>query len=184
MLATTFLEAKKDDIQLGVIDSWDTNQNYLPEVVDWFTEEESSLFLSQNMTYEYKNNTSRLRILERRPLDVAMQFLTNGKPKLFRSPTEDNMIVFLSNISFTPNKTLGREVYDFTAIATEICENTEENLIYYGFDSKIDYLYVLILNSLRTIETKENTGIFSAVIRPNELINNSSIKLLLLEDLV
>ena len=45
-----------------------------------------------------------------------MNFLTNRKPKLFRSREEGNMIVYLSNISFTPNKTLDRQVWDFSAI--------------------------------------------------------------------
>jgi hypothetical protein len=57
-----------------------------------------------------------------------MEFLTNKKPKLFRSFEEGNMIVYLNNISFTPNKTLGRHIYDFSATATELCEYNSQNL--------------------------------------------------------
>jgi hypothetical protein len=35
-------------------------------------------------------------------LDI-LNWLTNGKPKLFRSPTEGNYIVRLMNVSLTPN---------------------------------------------------------------------------------
>ena len=60
--------------------------------------------------------------------DIIINFLTNGSPKLFRSFEEGNMIVYLSGISFTPNKTCGRHLYDFSATVTEICEYTDENL--------------------------------------------------------
>lgn len=67
-------------------------------------------------------------IIERDIRHSSMDLLTNGKPKLFRSFEEGNMIVYLSNISFTPNKTLGRHIYDFSATVTEICDYTAENL--------------------------------------------------------
>jgi hypothetical protein len=35
-------------------------------------------------------------------MDV-LNWLTNGEPKLFRSPTEGNFIVRLMNVSLTPN---------------------------------------------------------------------------------
>ena len=41
------------------------------------------------------------------------------------------MIVYLSNVSFTPNKQLSREVWDFSCTVTEICEYNRENLIRY-----------------------------------------------------
>jgi hypothetical protein len=44
------------------------------------------------------------------------------------------MIVSLSNISLTPNKQLGRHIYDFSATVTEVCEYTLENLQKYNLD--------------------------------------------------
>jgi hypothetical protein len=41
------------------------------------------------------------------------------------------MIVYLSNISFTPNRQLGRHIYDFSATVSEICDYTMENLAKY-----------------------------------------------------
>ena len=66
--------------------------------------------------------------LEREIRRVTMDFLTDSKPKLFRSFEEGNMIVYLSNISFTPNKTFGRHIYDFSATVTEMCEYNGQNL--------------------------------------------------------
>ena len=57
----------------------------------------------------------------------AMEFLTNGKPKLFRSATEGNILITLTNVSFTPNKQLGRKIYSFSATATEIDECSIES---------------------------------------------------------
>ena len=66
--------------------------------------------------------------LEREIRRVTMDFLTDSKPKLFRSFEEGNIIVYLSNVSFTPNKTLGRHIYDFSATVTEMCEYNGQNL--------------------------------------------------------
>lgn len=50
----------------------------------------------------------------------VLEFLDNGKPKLFRSPTEGNYIVRLSNSSLTPNDQLNRMIHTFSTTATEI----------------------------------------------------------------
>lgn len=58
----------------------------------------------------------------------VLDWLTNGKPKLFRSPTEGNFIVRLMNVSLSPNDTLGRMLHTFSATAYEVAEYTPENL--------------------------------------------------------
>lgn len=88
---------------------------------------------NENADFDYLKNFpfTNLRQKEYREKvyrDIIINFLTNGSPKLFRSFEEGNMIVYLSGISFTPNKTCGRHLYDFSATATEICEYTDENL--------------------------------------------------------
>lgn len=63
----------------------------------------------------------------------VLTWLTNGKPKLFRSPTEGNFIVRLMNSSLSPNDTLGRMLHSFNSTAYEIAECTFENLQSLGF---------------------------------------------------
>ena len=58
----------------------------------------------------------------------VLEWLNNGQPKLFRSPTEGNYIVRLMNVSLAPNDTLGRMLHTFTATAYEIAECTYDNL--------------------------------------------------------
>ena len=59
-------------------------------------------------------------LYEREYRDVVENWLNNGKPKLFRSMTEGNMIVMLDGISMTPDIVLGRRLYDFNATMYEI----------------------------------------------------------------
>ena len=72
--------------------------------------------------------------LEKKYRALAMSFLTDQQPKLFKGAEEDSMIVFLSGVTFTPNKQLGREIWDFSCTVTEICEFNEHNLAKFNLD--------------------------------------------------
>lgn len=63
----------------------------------------------------------------------VLDWLNNGKPKLFKSATEGNYIVRLLNVSLTPNDTLGRMVHVFQATAYEIDEFSYDALVKHGF---------------------------------------------------
>lgn len=72
----------------------------------------------------------------------VMDFLYENNVKLFRSPTEGNILVKLMDISFSPNATLGRKIYSFSCTAYEVDECTIKNMIKYnvldaGDNSKI-----------------------------------------------
>ena len=58
----------------------------------------------------------------------VLNWLTNGKPKLFRSPGEGNYIIRLMNTSLSPNDTLGRMLHTFSSTAYEMADYTFENL--------------------------------------------------------
>lgn len=59
-------------------------------------------------------------------------FLNNFDYKLYRSPTERNMVIVLTNVTLTPNDSLGRMIYEFNATAYEVMENTLSNLNQFG----------------------------------------------------
>ena len=91
----------------------------------------------KNFDYQdYREYTSErtpdMLLLERKYREKVMDWLTDGKPKLFRSATEGNMIVVLTNVSFTPFDKSERMVYSFSATATEVAEYNLENLLLYG----------------------------------------------------
>jgi hypothetical protein len=58
----------------------------------------------------------------------VMDWLNNGKPKLFRSAAEGNYIVQLLNVSLSPDEKLGRMLHTFNSQAYEITTNTLEEL--------------------------------------------------------
>lgn len=89
--------------------------------------------LDEIQSREYTSErTPDMILLERKYREKVMEWLTNGRPKLFRSPTEGNIIVVLSAISFTPFQNSDRMVYSFTATATEVAEYNLDNLIDYN----------------------------------------------------
>ena len=64
---------------------------------------------------EYKDFSYEREFRER-----VMDFLYENNIKLFKSPTEGNILVRLMDINLTPNQTLGRMLYSFTATAYEM----------------------------------------------------------------
>lgn len=64
---------------------------------------------------------------------AVLDWLNDGKPKLFRSPGEGNYIVRLMNSSLAPNDTLGRMLHTFSCTAYEVAECNFQNLNKYGF---------------------------------------------------
>jgi hypothetical protein len=83
-----------------------------PTIVDLGSEDPSSLdgpksifspYLEKNENKLYgTSQTDSLVFVERKFREYAMKWLSNGKPKLFRSETEGNMIVIVSDVSFAP----------------------------------------------------------------------------------
>jgi hypothetical protein len=70
--------------------------------------------------------------MERRFREKVEEFLNNFDYKLYKSPTEGNIIVVLHNVSLTPKTELGRMIFSFSATAYEVLENTLENLNEFG----------------------------------------------------
>lgn len=89
------------------------NQEEVEDLGTWLT--------SENF---YRERQFKMQVLE---------WLSNGQPKVFRSPEEGNYIVRLMNSSLTPNDTLGRMLHTFNSTAYEIAEYNFDNLIKYGF---------------------------------------------------
>ena len=69
----------------------------------------------------------------------VLEWLTNGEPKLFRSPAEGNYVVRLMNTSLSPNDTLGRMLHTFSSTGYEIMDNTIDNLKNYGSKDWYDW---------------------------------------------
>lgn len=127
-----------------------------------FWMDENNLFTSKLNIYKYSNikelydnyNTENSiiqydYIYEREFREAVLEFLQDGEYKLFKSPTEGNIIVRLIDVNCTPNQSLGRMIYSFTSYAYEMAEATMENYLKYGFYSVDAYG-----TSFSTYETK------------------------------
>lgn len=66
---------------------------------------------------------------EREFREELTKWLNDGEPKLYRSMTEGNLVVMLTDISLTPNKTLSRMVWDFSATVYEIEDGNDIDIL-------------------------------------------------------
>lgn len=105
-----------------------------------YLEDENQLFMSKvndiGMPADWQDTTNitddNLTYERRFKLEV-LNWLNDGKVKLFRSPSEGNYLVRLMNVQITPNDTLSRMIHTFSCTATEIDDCTASKLQYYGF---------------------------------------------------
>ena len=89
----------------------------------------------------------------------VMEWLNDGQPKLFRSPTEGNYIVRLMNISLSPTDTLGRMLHTFSCNAYEIDSYSYDNLIKYNLMEVTDQTrYQSRWTTVQLYGPDENTG--------------------------
>ena len=109
-----------------------------------FQMDENNTFLTNGKKDIYKyqniialNDTLDKKVydytLERDFRELVLEFLKDGKPKLFKSPTEGNIIVRLTDINCSPNQSLDRLIYSLSCNANEFDANTMANYLKYGF---------------------------------------------------
>lgn len=90
----------------------------------------------QDISYENYaalNSVERERVYEKIFREKVIDFLYKDQIILFKSLEEGNIFVRLTGVQFTPNKSLGRMIYSFTAQAVEVLEfNGENYFTYFG----------------------------------------------------
>lgn len=126
------------------------------------------------------NLTDNNIFVERKFREYAEKFLNNFSYKLYRSATEGNIVVGLMNVSLTPKTELGRMLYDFSATAYEVADNSLEsldrnNIINIGGFSTLppDYIttsFGQIQGIYKTGNFKHNDNVYS-IIKSKEEIN-------------
>ena len=108
--------------------------SYQDEFGTFTTKDE--LYGESKQDYEDYNSNNDINeqydyILETAFRNKVLSFLNDNTVKLFRSPTEGNILVKLMNISLSPKEELGRMLYTFSANAYEIDTVTLDNLFIY-----------------------------------------------------
>lgn len=86
-----------------------------------------------NKDIEYSTDLTNDNIAAEREFKLeVLEWLTNGEPKLFRSPAEGNYVVRLMNTSLSPNDSLGRMLHSFTSTGYEVDTNDKIMLLENG----------------------------------------------------
>lgn len=121
-------------------------------LISYFSDEEN-LFISKD-ELELEEKTTNLigtNIKSERNFKMkALEWLTNGQPKIFRSPGEGNFIVRLMNCSLSPNDPTGRMLHTFNCTAYEVADFNYKELNDYGFisieDPNVEILYWMTID--------------------------------------
>ena len=119
--------------------------------------DEENLFIDEEQPISYEKSTDLIgeNLYKERVFKTkVLEWLTNGEPKIFRSPTEGNFIVRLLNVSLTPTDQLGRMLHTFNCTAYEIADFTYKVLNEYNFihlvDPEVSYLRFKTVNFFET----------------------------------
>ena len=107
--------------------------------------------------YNEKNNISKQNdiIYEQKFRDKVLHFLQNNQVKLFKSPTEGNILVKLMNITLEPVDGLNRHLYNFSCTATEIDDFNLLNCDKYNIQRIGEYKDVSSEGELKSFFTQE-----------------------------
>lgn len=106
----------------GLISYMMDNDEFFIDRESWGYEkwQDTTDIIDENITFE-----------RRFKLEV-LNWLNDGKVKLFKSPQEGNYLVRLMNVSLSPIDTVSRMIHNFQCTASEVAAFTTENLSVYN----------------------------------------------------
>ena len=104
--------------------------SYMMDNDEFFLSKKNDLYINheQDTTDITDENVTLERLFKLQVLD----WLNDGKVKLFKSPQEGNYIVRLMNVNLSPIDSVSRMLHNFSCQASEIADFTPENLQTYG----------------------------------------------------
>jgi hypothetical protein len=121
----------------------DENKLFITDKEIYCDEDTGAIYSDVISSYSDYRKENQLGVYDfKREFDFrekVLEFLQDGKPKLFKSPSEGNIIVRLMSIAAQPNQTVNRMLASFTSTAYEIADATMTNYIKYGFVDPGDY---------------------------------------------
>ena len=133
---------------------------------------------NRSETFSKTDLTSENIMTERYFKLLVLDWLTDGKPKLFRSPTEGNYIVRLLNVSMNPENTVGRMIHSFQCTAYEIADFNYETLLALGLLKVEDIIQEEFLWTTQDIknlfETKPDKNDFYTLDLDNKKVSSFS----------
>jgi len=95
--------------------------------------------LADGTQINYINRT----IDERRYRKDYLDILTNGRVKLFKAGPEGNMLIRLTGVTLSSEPKLGRDIYSFSATATEVAAATITNMRSFNIFNPDEKYYIV-----------------------------------------
>lgn len=150
----------------------------------------------ENDMFRTTNLTTLNFAAERRFKLAVLDWLDNGKPKMFRSPGEGNYIVRLSGTSLNPEQRIGRLLHNFSTVAYEIDEFNYDNLLKYNLIKVDELSYThLLYKTFRLSRPGEKTNFMddfgnyidnsgTIVYKSGELLQGETVHYLLCENML
>lgn len=124
----------------GLISIVEDEQELFIKKNQLYNEDENAQVLADYQSlYDENKQSNEIYFLEKKFRENVEKWLNNGKPKLFKSLTEGNIIVNLLDVSLSPKEELYRLLYTFSSNAYEISENTFDNFNKLNLHSIGDY---------------------------------------------
>ena len=124
-------------------------------------------FAPYNMDNNYNTPTTNLvgyNISAERKFKLkTLEWLNDGKIKLFKSPVEGNYLIRVMNVSLAPVEQVGRMLHTFSATAYEVEELTYENLVNLKFISTAE--------EDKVVERLESVSIYGQIVKTIETDN-------------
>lgn len=106
---------------------------------------EDRMFESDDDIYKYDSDIYKARRRDfydyKREMNFresVLAFLQDGRPKLFKSATEGNIVVRLMDVNYNPNQQLNRMIGSFSANVVEVADNSIESYYKYKFCNKAE----------------------------------------------
>ena len=122
------------------------------------------LFLSTPMTDLLDKNIASEKVFKLK----VLEWLTDGNPKVFRSPQEGNYIVRLMNTSLSPNETVGRMLHSFSCTAYEVDEFSYDSLLKWKFIDLIDITKLITRWRTVSFSKYDNNNNYIGIYRQGE----------------
>lgn len=95
--------------------------------------------LADGTQTQYTNRTLDERSYRKNYLDT----LTNGRVKLFKAGPEGNMLIRLTGVTLSSEPKLGRDIYSFSATATEVAAATIANMRSFNIFNPDEKYYIV-----------------------------------------
>lgn len=108
--------------------------DFLNNIFNIYVLKYSTIIAPQNEEiFNLDTNLTSQNIQKEREFKMeVLDWLSNGKPKLFKSPTEGNYLVRLMNVSLSPEDQLGRMLHNFSCTAYEIDDLSYDVMVKYN----------------------------------------------------